>query len=152
MRFSFEDSKHLVSLLVLLVFAIGAFVLLRAAVVPQGFGQYGHYRGGAIADNRARAASYSGQSDCLICHDPEATERNAGRHKTISCEACHGPQATHVATDGKVKPPKPDVKSLCRNCQEKDAARPAWLPQVVLADHNAGMVCNECHQPHQPKM
>jgi hypothetical protein len=38
------------------LFAVGltAFLLLRWLMVPEGFGELGHYRVGAIADNRAR--------------------------------------------------------------------------------------------------
>ena len=33
---------------------LGLFVALRAAVVPEGFGKYGHYRAGALEDNQKR--------------------------------------------------------------------------------------------------
>jgi hypothetical protein len=45
------------------LFAIGllAFVILRAAVVPRSFGQYGHYRGAAIAEIAARPIAFAGR-------------------------------------------------------------------------------------------
>ena len=47
---------------------------------------------------------------------------------------------------------RPDVKVICLNCHEKDAAKPAFLPQVMKADHYTDVLCSECHQPHNPKM
>ena len=152
MQISFKDARHLGSLVGILVVAIGLFVLLRAAVVPAGFGKYGHYRAGGIDDNRARNVKFAGQGECVYCHDTQLEARNGGRHKGISCEACHGPQAKHVASDGKEKLPRPDVKVICLNCHEKDAAKPAFLPQVMKADHYTDVLCSECHQPHNPKM
>ena len=43
-----------------MVIALVAFVLLRAAVVPKSFGQYGHYRGDAIAELAARPVAHAG--------------------------------------------------------------------------------------------
>jgi cytochrome c553 len=45
-----------------------------------------------------------------------------------------------------------EVAALCANCHEKDAARPKWFPQVASREHNPGIDCNSCHQPHQPKL
>ncbi len=152
MRFPWKDSQHLISLIALVAVAVGAFVLLRAAVVPAGFGLYGHYRAGAIDDNRVRTVKFAGAAECALCHDTEATAKQGGKHAGVSCEACHGPQARHAASEGKEKPAKPNVTSLCLNCHEKDAAKPVKFPQVTPAEHNAGMTCNDCHQPHQPKL
>lgn len=152
MRISFQDARHLISLVVALVGAVGAFVLVRAAVVPAGWGQYGHYRGGAIEDNRTRPVAFAGQAECVLCHDGQAEERKTGKHAKINCEACHGPQAKHVASEGKEKPAKLEVKALCLNCHEKDSAKPVGFPQVAPVDHYPGTPCNDCHKPHQPAM
>jgi len=45
----FKDIEHLVRLAAVMVIALVAFAILRTAVVPRSFGQYGHYRGAAIA-------------------------------------------------------------------------------------------------------
>lgn len=152
MRVTFQDGKHLISLVVLFATAVGVFVILRAAVVPEGFGKYGHYRAGAIDDNRARPVNFAGQAECASCHDSQLQVRNGGRHKGISCEACHGPQAKHAASGGDNKPAKPNVLTLCLNCHEKDAAKPVALPQVDKAEHYNGTTCSDCHLPHNPKM
>lgn len=152
MRPSFKDVQHLFSLIVLLLVAISLFVALRAAVVPAGFGKYGHYRAGAIEDNRKHSISFAGQDQCVACHDTQAALRKSGRHANVSCEACHGAQAAHIEDVGNVKPARPDVMPLCLSCHEQDAAKNAKLPQVVRSEHMGGAVCNDCHKPHQPKL
>jgi Cytochrome c554 and c-prime len=145
-----RDSSHLVRLAVVLIAAITVFVLVRQAVIPKAFGQYGHYRPGALEMIRQRPVSFAGQDACVACHDDEAKVRASGRHAHVACEACHGPQAAHATDPGTGKPPLPDVARLCRTCHEKDAAKPRSFPQVVTAEHMDGVTCNSCHQPHNP--
>lgn len=151
MRETFREASHLVRLVVVLLVAIAAFLVVRGAVVPKGFGEYGHYRAGALNDIRARPISFAGQQDCVNCHEDKAQERASGKHARITCEACHGPQAKHVE-DPTQKPKLPAATALCTNCHEKDVAKPKWLPQQVTKEHANGMECNSCHKPHAPKM
>jgi hypothetical protein len=147
---NFRESGHLIRLAAVLVVAVIGFLVLRAAVIPEGFGQYGHYRPGALDDNQKHPIRYAGQAECLVCHEDQAKQRSAGKHAKVSCEACHGPLARH-AEDPQNKPQLPQA-ALCASCHEKDAAKPKWFPQVVTAEHNTGMTCNSCHQAHQPKL
>jgi hypothetical protein len=149
-----HDSGHLIRPALVLLAALGLFLAVRAAVVPQGFGKYGHYRPAALDAIRARPISYAGQDTCMMCHDDQAKARAAGRHAHVSCEACHGPQAAHAqANDPSASKPKlPDVANLCRRCHEQDAAKPKGFPQVATAEHSGGMPCNTCHQPHNPHL
>ncbi|MBI4906443.1 MAG: hypothetical protein HY820_22630 [Acidobacteria bacterium] len=151
MKDTFREASHLVRLVVVLAVAIVAFLGLRGAVVPKDFGQYGHYRPGALEDSRAKPIVFAGQQDCVVCHEDQAKARDSGRHARITCEACHGPQAKHVE-DPSNKPKLPQVSAICTNCHEKDVAKPKWLPQQVTKDHANGMECNSCHKPHAPKM
>ncbi len=152
MRRLFRDSGHLIRPAIVLVAGMAIFFLIRNTVVPKAFGQYGHYRPAALALNRQRALSFAGQQECLLCHDEEAKARAAGKHAHVSCEACHGPQAKHAADPMSLKPALPDVAVLCARCHEKDAAKPKSFPQVATAEHSGGMLCNSCHQPHNPHL
>lgn len=154
MRRLLRDSAHLIRPAVVLLACLGLFLIARAAIVPKGFGLYGHYRPGALEALRNKPISYAGQDTCVTCHDDQAKARATGRHAHISCEACHGPQAQHANADdpSSLKPKLPDVANLCRRCHEKDAAKPAFLPQVVTAEHSGGAACNTCHQPHNPHL
>lgn len=145
-----QGSSHLVRLVVVLIAAVAVFLLVRQAVIPKAFGQYGHYRPGALEMIRQRPVSFAGQDTCIACHDDEAKARSAGRHAHVACEACHGPQAQHANDPGALKPRLPDVATLCRRCHEKDAAKPTRFPQVVTAEHMGAAACNSCHQPHNP--
>jgi hypothetical protein len=146
-----RDWVHLLRPAVVLLGALGAFLVIRSAVIPKGFGQYGHYRPGALELVRSRPIAYAGQDTCVMCHDDQAKVRASGKHAHVACEACHGPLAKH-AEDPSNMPKLPDVANLCRRCHEKDAAKPSGFPQVVTAEHSAGMLCNTCHQPHNPHL
>lgn len=151
MRITFKDAAHLIRLVVVVLLAMAAFAGLRSLMVPETFGQYGHYRGNALEDNRQRAISFAGRQACAECHSEVVEVKKAGKHSIVACEACHGPLAKH-AEDPSLKPVKPDSASLCARCHEKLSSRPQGFPQVVTKEHNPGMACADCHQPHQPKL
>ena len=150
MRF-LRDAAHLVRPAAVLLAGLAVFLVLRNNVVPKSFGQYGHYRPAALDLIRQRPLAFAGQAQCVACHDDQAKTRAGGRHAHVACEACHGPLAGHAA-DPTLKPVLPDVRTLCARCHEKDAAKPASFPQVVTAEHSAGLACNSCHQPHNPHL
>jgi len=152
MRKLFHDSGHLIRPAVVILVGLALFIALRGAVIPKGFGQYGHYRPGALDLVRGRPIAYAGQQQCAICHDDQAKVRAEGKHAGVACEACHGPLAKHADDPGSVTPKLPDVATLCVRCHEKDAAKPPNFPQVASAEHSGGMVCNTCHKPHNPKL
>ena len=149
-----RDSGHLIRPALVLLAVLGLFLVVRAAVVPKGFGKYGHYRPAALDLVRSRPISYAGQDTCVLCHEDQAKVRAAGRHAHVACESCHGPQAAHAQADdpSSLKPKLPDVAGLCRRCHEQDAAKPKGFPQVHTAEHSGGMLCNSCHQPHNPHL
>jgi len=147
-----QDWVHLVRPAVVLLAGLGVFLVIRSAVIPKAFGQYGHYRPGALDLVRSRPIAYAGHDTCGLCHDEQAKIHDAGKHAHVACEACHGPLAKHADDPGALTPKLPDVANLCRQCHEKDAAKPQGFPQVVTAEHSNGMLCNTCHQPHNPHL
>ena len=151
MRRLFEDAGHLVR--VALVFVAGAvlFAGVRGFVIPKSFGQYGHYRGDAVAENRARPLVHAGREACATCHEDIVQAKSAQRHAKIGCEACHGPLAKH-AEDPSSKPQKPDTATLCARCHETNAAKPKSFPQVNTKVHAGDLACGSCHNAHQPSM
>ena len=148
----FRDSGHLIRPALVFLAGLGFFLVIRAAVVPKHFGQYGHYRPGALELVRQRPVSYAGQDTCVMCHDDVAKTRAAGKHAHVACEGCHGPLAKHADDPAALTPKLPDVATLCVGCHEKDAAKPRSFPQVVSAEHSGGALCNSCHQPHSPQL
>ena len=92
----FRDSEHLLRFAALFVMAFMAFLIIRHFVVPKSFGEYGHYRGAAIAEIAARPVKFAGHQTCETCHADVAQEMQAGKHEHVHCEACHGPLQKHV--------------------------------------------------------
>lgn len=148
----FKDIEHLIRLAALMAIGVVAFIGLRAAIVPQSFGQYGHYRGAAIAEIAARPIAHAGHAVCEGCHTDVAEQKGRGKHVVVPCEACHGALAKHADDPTSVEPPKLDTAVICARCHEADSAKPKSFPQVVTAEHSGGLACDTCHQPHKPKI
>ncbi|MGE5815894.1 MAG: multiheme c-type cytochrome, partial [Acidobacteriota bacterium] len=110
-----KDSEHLLRLAGLFAVGVLLFLIAQAVLVPADFGQFGHYRTGALAANRARPISFAGEPACVDCHADIAAAKSANQHRGVRCEACHGPQALHAST-GENKPARPDAKTLCVRC------------------------------------
>ena len=147
---AFKDSGHLFRLAAVFVAGLAAFVVIRGLLVPRSFGQYGHYRGDAIAEIAARPISYAGHAACNDCHADALAKKSSGKHAHIACEACHGALAKHIEDPASVQPAKLDAAVLCARCHQKDIAKPVGFPQVQADEHSAGIPCDTCHQPHSP--
>jgi hypothetical protein len=132
--------------------ALVAFVALRAALVPRSFGEYGHYRGDAIAEIASRPVAYAGSQACEACHSDVVEQKKLGKHVVVACETCHGALARHVDDPGSVQPAKLDTAVVCSRCHEANSAKPPAFPQVATAEHSGGLACDTCHQPHRPKI
>src|SRR5579872_1537843 len=148
----FKDTEHLIRLAVVMIIALAVFGVVRAAVVPKSFGQYGHYRADAIADIAARPIAHAGHEVCEGCHTDVVEVKKLGKHVVVPCEACHGAQANHADDPATIKPPKTDTAVVCSRCHEANSAKPKAFPQVVTAEHSGGLACDTCHQPHRPKI
>jgi hypothetical protein len=145
-----KDAEHLVRLAILFAAGVLAFLILRALLVPPDFGEYGHFRTGAIADNQKRPLNYAGRSACTECHGEEAGLLSKGSHAKVGCETCHGALAAHATDSDNVKPAKLDAVALCTRCHAENQARPKKQPQVDAEEHSEGNACTECHDAHSP--
>jgi predicted CXXCH cytochrome family protein len=146
---SFKDAEHLVRVAALFLAGVVAFFVAQRLLVPAGFGQYGHYRAGALADNRDRPVVFAGRAACEECHTDVAETKAKGRHARPACEACHGALAAHAA-DPSIKPTRPDGRTLCLRCHTALVGRPASFPQIDVAEHAPKGACTECHATHDP--
>lgn len=154
MKGLFKDKEHLFRVAALFVAGFFLFLVARAILVPKGFGEYGHYRAGALDDNRSRPLTFAGRAACESCHSDVAETRKGSKHDGIGCETCHGAQALHAAdpADEKHKPKRPDPKVLCLMCHLENVAKPAKFPQINPKEHGDGQPCNSCHKPHHPEI
>jgi len=145
-----KDAEHLLRLAAVFIAGLAVFLVLRAVLVPHSFGQYGHYRGDALAEVAAHPVRFAGQKVCEDCHGDIVATKSSGKHAGVHCEACHGPQAAHAENPVDIKPQLPDTAVLCARCHEANVAKPAGFPQVDTRDHSGGQTCKTCHQPHSP--
>ncbi len=146
----FRNSGHLVRVAGLFVAGIAVFLALRGLLLPEGFGVYGHFRAGALDDNRTRPLVYAGRAACLECHTDAGDTLAGGTHSRVGCEGCHGPLARHAEDPSALEAVRPDSRALCRRCHQTNLAKPAGFPQVALQDHAPDGACSECHVPHAP--
>ena len=63
-----KDAGHLLRLASVFLAGIILFLLVRGFLVPRSFGQYGHYRGNAIAEIAAHPVAFAGHQTCETCH------------------------------------------------------------------------------------
>jgi uncharacterized CHY-type Zn-finger protein len=147
----FKDVEHLLRLAGLFVVGLLVFGVARAALVPEGFGKYGHYRAGAIDDVRAKPIAYAGQKACAECHGDIVDLRAKARHRGISCESCHGPLARHAADPGQLTPTLPEARPLCIRCHAAKTGKPSQFPSVDIKEHAGDESCLTCHKPHDPR-
>ena len=142
---------HLFRMAGLFVAGIAAFLIARSILVPDGFGELGHFRTGALADNQARKPVFAGRAACADCHSDEPDRLKAGPHKGVGCEACHGALGAHASGESDVKPVRPDAAKLCLVCHVQSVSKPAGFKQIDPKEHGDGSgTCGGCHDPHSP--
>ena len=146
----FKMPPQVLRIVLLAIGIVAAYSVARYFLTPASFGEYGWYRGAALAELATRDRVYAGKKACEECHSDEYQKLMKHEHKSLSCEACHGPGEAHVQN-----PDNPDVKmavlhySLCLRCHEANPSRPKWHKQIVSKNHYPGK-CTECHMPHSP--
>lgn len=142
---------HLFRMAGLFAVGIALFLVARSVFVPEGFGELGHYRTGALADNRERKPVFAGRAACGECHEDEPARLAGGPHAKVGCEACHGALGAHAAAETDVKPARPDAAGLCLVCHRQSVSKPAGIAQVDPKEHGDGSgTCGGCHDPHAP--
>jgi len=148
----FEHGRHLLRVAGLLIGGLLVFLAVRGLLVPDGFGEQGHFRPGALEDNQNRELRFAGRQACFECHGGIAEARHGSRHERVGCESFHGALAAHAADPGSTTPQRPDPKQVCLVCHQHKVSMPASFPQIDPAEHGDGAVCTECHRPHHPEV
>ena len=114
--------KHIVRLLILLVFFLLLAFAAKTYFTDPSFYKYGHYRADAIPELAAGDPIYKGAAYCLNCHDEREADWSVGTHVTVQCEVCHGIDQG-CPENGKAMIPADTVR-LCSTCHEAMPARP----------------------------
>lgn len=147
-----REAEHLIRLGLLFLAFVVLFLVVRAALIPPGFGELGHFRPGALLDNRIRTPVFAGREACADCHDDVGSTLAAGAHAKVSCESCHGPLRGHVDDPSTAKPSALAVVQLCSLCHAANPARPKDHPQIDIEPHREGAACSDCHDAHAPAL
>jgi len=149
--------NHAYRPLYVVIAVIVAILIARAIMVPKDFGiqkqgyMYGWHRLGNEQDWKDFKVKHRGREYCKDCH-PDNYELNANSpHAIIQCEDCHGPAIDHPDN-----PPKLEInkaRELCLRCHAKlpyKQSGRAWITGINNDEHNPGMECVTCHNPHSP--
>lgn len=150
MKEGLGHASHLFRMAGLFVVGLVLFLVVRSLLVPADFGKYGHFRAGALADNREKPVVYAGRQACTDCHDEAVKLKSAGAHAGIGCETCHGALAAHADDPAAGKPQRPDPRATCLVCHERNAGKPSWFKVIVVEEHAPSGPCADCHAPHSP--
>lgn len=163
-------------LLVAFVIFIAIFLLARYFLIPDTFGELGHYRAAAIGDAEAYPLGHAGREACRKCHEDQVEELSNGFHAKLACEGCHGPAYKHAYYSELADPNnfpdslrlhKPLEREFCAKCHDRNFSRIKFagdsteISQITMVDvneHNHFIFeetneiirCAECHYPHSP--
>ena len=152
-----SPAAHFQRLILVLLAAVGGFLLVRNALVPESFGRDGHYRATAVDDIVARESRYKGNATCTECHEDDANTLKEEKHQGVPCETCHGPARGHLTNaDSRVRLQVDKSRHACLNCHEKISGRPSKFGQIDVEEHqkkqefDGAYLCLECHDAHNP--
>jgi hypothetical protein len=155
------DYRHTYALFGAIGGALVLALVVRQAVVPNSFGQFGFYRGDAAAEARQKPPRHVGQVTCIECHPDVGDAHDKDLHATVPCETCHGTGYKHAEAGGAEPMLKPtrgqEFRKLCLTCHMRQAARPADFAQIDWKEHvkavgarDEKVDCKSCHDPHEP--
>jgi len=150
---------HVLRPLILAIVLVSCHLLFRHFYVPDDFGvngknfTFGFYRAGSIDDWKAIPVKYKGKELCAECHEEQYESNMASKHSIIQCENCHGPAMDHAETEEPLTIDK--SRGLCLRCHAAlpyPGSQRSELPAIDPEEHNVGMECAECHNPHKPSL
>jgi hypothetical protein len=148
---------HAIRIFLIIGVALVVALVVRSQLVPESFGEIGHYRAAALDEARRFTPRHVGRETCDICHDDVVALHAKDAHATVSCESCHGPGQAHVDAEGEGGIVRPQGQPACLVCHQFMPARPGEFAQIVPADHyefvgvaEPQTACTACHDPHEP--
>ena len=142
------------------VIGLVAFILVaRSFYVPDDFGAqergytFGYHRLSNEQEWKDFPAKYQDSSYCSGCHDDKSEALNAAQHAMIPCENCHGAAFAHPDTPEKLAIDR--SRELCIRCHSQlymPSSGRNEIPGIDPSEHNVGIECSECHNPHNPSL
>lgn len=149
--------RHTTRLFLVIGIALALAFLVRSQLVPDSFGELGHFRADAIEEAKGLEPRHLGRDACADCHDDIVALHAKDAHFRVPCESCHGAGTLHVAAEGEGGIHRPEGKEVCLICHRLLPARPGDFAQIVVKDHydfvgveDEKTLCLACHNPHEP--
>ena len=149
--------RHITRLVTIIGLVVIGFIVVRSLLVPDSFGEYGHFRGANLEEQMALQPLYQGADHCKECHQTQYDDWQEGGHLTVTCEVCHGHWEIH---NGNLETMTAvNTGEACLICHLKLAGRPGDFSQIEsfaqhLKDQDASEEdaegCVDCHDPHAP--
>ena len=139
------------------VLAVVALILAaRTLMVPKDFGIYDRgymfswYRKANEEEWKNVKVKFQGRDYCQDCHGDLFQQLRSSPHAIIECENCHGPAIGHPAEPQKL--PLDRSRELCLRCHTYlpyPTSKRADIKGIDPNEHNAGLECVGCHDPHR---
>lgn len=141
---------------------IGLVVLIlvgRTFYVPDDFGSqergytFGFHRMSNEQEWKDYPAKFKDNAYCSECHEDKTEGLEASLHGMIPCENCHGAAFDHPDNPEKLAIDR--SRDLCLRCHSAlymPTSGRNDIPGIDPAEHNAGLECSECHDPHRPSL
>lgn len=146
-------SPQTLRILLLAAVMVGAYAAIRPAMVPETFGEEGHYRAAAVTEEAAREPLHVGNAACVECHEEAGDALGGGMHAELSCEGCHGTMPDHVREPERfaaVLPSEEHSRQACGQCHHDRTGRPESMTLIDIAEHEEpDEPCVACHAPHE---
>lgn len=138
---------------------VGLVFAVRPMIVPSDFGvgergfMYSYYRKSNEDEWKAYKVKYQTKEYCGECHVDMYESNMASKHKIIECENCHGPALDHPEEPEKLVIDR--RRELCLRCHAYlpyPTSNRANIKGIMPSEHNEGMLCADCHDPHEPDL
>lgn len=136
-----------------------AILLFRSFYVPSDFGSqdrgytFGYHRLSNEQEWKDYPEKYKDSTYCNECHEDKTEELSRASHAMIPCENCHGAALNHPENPEKLEIDR--SRELCIRCHTQltmPSSDRNDIPGIDPAEHNAGEMCSECHNPHNPSL
>ena len=138
MRRLFKMPPQVFRIFLLAVGIVVAYSIARYFLTPPSFGEYGWYRGAALAELATRDRVYAGKKACEECHSDEYQKLMKHEHKGLSCECCHGPGEAHADDPRKDNIDEEQLTRPACAATRPIPSRPKWHKQIVSKNHYTG--------------
>ncbi len=151
--------SHVWRPLYVVVAIVAVILMVRFFYVPADFGAqergytFGFHRLSNEQEWKDYPAKYKGSSYCSDCHYDQAEVIAVSVHAMMPCENCHGAAFDHPESPEKLHIDR--SRDLCIRCHSQLYTPSSGRNDIVGIDpaqHNVGMECVDCHNPHNPSL